>query len=315
MPLGPLTTDAGRLARWIRSLRVLPLVTAGFVSLLLFNLAQTTSLVLVPFSRRSFRRFNRWCADTWWGWCVAAAERFNRTHVVVTGESLPPDDNALIISNHQQMPDILALMALAKSRGRLGDLKFFVKHALKWIPGVGWGMQFINCPFLRRDWTRDRATVGRTFETLVREQIPMWLVSFAEGTRATPEKIRKSAEWAVARGIDATRHVQIPRTKGFVATIEGLGDHLHAVYDVTIGYVGGVPTLWQYITGSVRRIHVHVRRFPATELPRLERDLQEWLLALYRDKDDLLEHFYTRGVFPDQPLPHDAVAISSPDLT
>ena len=43
----------------------------------------------------------------------------------------------------------------------------------------------------------------------------MWLVSFAEGTRGTPEKIRASAEWALAQGIEATRHVQIPRTKGF----------------------------------------------------------------------------------------------------
>ena len=243
MPLDPLTDDAGRLTRWARTLRVVPLVTAGFTSLLAFNLAQTASLVMVPFSRRTFRRFNRWCADTWWGWCVTAAENFNRTKIIVTGEDLPVDDNALVVSNHQQMPDILALMALAKSKGRLGDLKFFVKHALKWIPGLGWGMQFLNCPFLRRDWTQDRATIHRTFETLVREGIPMWLVTFAEGTRATPEKIRKSAEWAIERGIDATRHVQIPRTKGFVATTEGLRGHAQAVYDMTIGYVDGVPSL------------------------------------------------------------------------
>jgi 1-acyl-sn-glycerol-3-phosphate acyltransferase len=313
MPLGPLTDDAGRLTRCARTLRALPLVSAGFASLLAFNVAQTASLALVPFSRRTFRRFNRWCADTWWGWCVAAAEKFNRTEIIVTGENLPVDDNALVVSNHQQMPDILALMALAKSRGRLGDLKFFVKHALKWIPGLGWGMQFLNCPFLRRDWTKDRATIHRTFETLVQESIPMWLVSFAEGTRATPEKILKSAEWAMERGIEATLHVQIPRTKGFVATIEGLEDHLHAVYDVTIGYVEGVPTLWQFITGSVRRIHVHVRRFPATELPRVERELQEWLLALYREKDELLEHFYAHGVFPNQPSRLEPAAINGLD--
>jgi hypothetical protein len=115
------------------------------------------------------------------------------------------------------------------------------------------------------------------------------------------------------RGIEATLHVQIPRTKGFVATIEGLEDHLHAVYDVTIGYVEGVPTLWQFITGSVRRIHVHVRRFPATELPRVERELQEWLLALYREKDELLEHFYAHGVFPNQPSRLEPAAINGLD--
>ena len=315
MPLEPLSDEAGRLTRWGRTLRVLPLVSVGFAVLLAFNVAQTASLVLVPFSRATFRRFYRWCADTWWGWCIAAAERLNRTHIVVTGERVPLDDNALIVSNHQQMPDILALMALARSRGRLGDLKFFVKHALKWLPGIGWGMQFLNCPFLRRDWTRDRTTIRRTFETLVQERIPMWLVTFAEGTRATPEKIRASAEWARSRGIDATRHVLIPRTKGFVATIEGLEDHLTAVYDVTIGYVDGVPTLWQYVTGMVHRIHVHVRRFPAEELPRLERELQGWLLARYREKDRLLEHFYAHGGFPSQPLPLEPAAANFVDTT
>ena len=310
MPLGPLTDDAGRLTRWARTLRVLPLLAAGVGSLLAFNVAQTASLVMVPFSRRSFRRFNRWCANTWWGWCVVAAEKFNRLQIVVTGEDLPPDDNALVVSNHQQMPDIVTLMFLAKSKRRLGDLKFFVKQPLKWIPGLGWGLQYLNCPFLRRDWTQDRATIRRTFETLVQERIPMWLVSFAEGTRATPEKIRKSAEWATERGIAATRHVMIPRTKGFVATIDGLGDHLHAVYDVTIGYVEGVPTLWQLITGSVHQIHVHVRRFPSEELPRLEVELREWLFARYREKDRLLEHFYSHGAFPSESLPLGPAAAS-----
>ena len=57
------------------------------------------------------------------------------------------------------------------------------------------------------------------------------------------------------------------------------------MYDVTIGYVDGVPTLWQLIVGSVRRIHVHVRRFPTEELPRLESELRDWVLERYREKD------------------------------
>jgi 1-acyl-sn-glycerol-3-phosphate acyltransferase len=159
-------------------------------------------------------------------------------------------------------------------------------------------MQFLGCPFLTRDWTADRERIRKTFDTLVSESIPVWLVSFAEGTRSTPDKLRESAEWALANGIEATRHVLVPRTKGFAATIEGLGSHLHAVYDVTIGYVDGVPTLWQYITGSVKRIHVHVRRFPIESLPRLEHELRDWLIDCYREKDALLEHYYAHGAFP-----------------
>lgn len=299
MPLPRLTDNAGPVTRIARTLRALPVTIVGFASLLLFNLAQTASLLLLPFSRPAFRRFNRWCADTWWGACVSASRRFNGTHLIVTGDELPRHENALVLSNHQDMPDILALMFLARAKDRLGDLKFFVKHALKWVPGIGWGMQFIGCPFLERDWTADRERVRRTFGTLVQERIPVWLVSFAEGTRATPDKIRASAEWALANGIEATRHVLIPRSKGFTATIRGLGNHLHAVYDVTIGYVDGVPTLWQYITGSVQRIHVHVRRFPVDSLPKLEHELRDWLLARFREKDALLEHYYAHGAFPE----------------
>jgi 1-acyl-sn-glycerol-3-phosphate acyltransferase len=268
------------------------------ITLLGFNVLQTLSLCLRLFPGRAFRSFNRWCANTWWGACVWASQRFNGTRLVVTGENLPADENALVLANHQNMPDILALMILARGKRRLGDLKFFVKQALKWVPGVGWGMQFIGCPFLSRDWTADRERIRRTFATLVRESIPVWLVSFAEGTRSTPDKLRANAEWALANGLEATRHVLVPRSKGFAATIEGLGSHLHAVYDVTIGYVDGVPTLWQYITGSVKRIHVHVRRFPIESLPRLEHELRDWLIARYREKDLLLEHYYAHGTFP-----------------
>lgn len=298
MPLPPLSDPAGTRTRIVRLAKAIPVTVLGFASLLVFNAAQTASLALLPFSRRAFRRFNRWCANSWWGACVVASQRLNGTRLVVTGEDLPADEDALVLSNHQDMPDIVALMTLARSKRRLGDLKFFVKHALKWVPGVGWGMQFISCPFVRRDWTTDRERIRHTFDTLVRERIPVWLVSFAEGTRSTPEKLRANAAWAVERGLEATRHVLIPRTKGFVATIDGLGDHLDAVYDVTIGYEVGVPTLWQYINGSVKRIHVHVRRFPIESLPQLEHELRDWLLTRYREKDALLEHYYTHGAFP-----------------
>lgn len=300
MPLQPLSDDVGLAARIGRTLRVIPAVTIGFATLIALNVGQTLSLVVLPFSPTTFRRFNRWCADTWWGWCVLFAEKINGTRLVVTGDNLPTDENALVISNHQQMPDITSLMALARSKGRLGDLKFFVKQAIKWFPGIGWGMQFLNCPFLRRDWTRDRETIDRTFATLVRERIPMWLVSFAEGTRVTPGKIVKNAEWAAARGIAATRHVLTPRTKGFVATVEGLGEHLNAVYDITIGYVDGVPTLWQHIKGSVKRVHVHARRYPVANLPTVPEELGTWLIERFREKDELLDQFYQTGAFPKE---------------
>lgn len=300
MPLPPLSNDDDFAGRLWRNLRVAIPVTFWFGFLIVINLTQTLSLVIKPFSASVFRRVNRWCASTWWGGCVVFAERFNGQEIIISGEELPTDENVLVLSNHQQMPDITTIMSMARSMGRLGDLKFFVKHAIKWVPGIGWGMQFLNCPFLKRNWSADREKIDATFATLVDERIPMWLVSFVEGTRATEAKIRASTEWAVEHGIEPTRNVLIPRTKGFVASVEGLGDHLDAVYDFTIGYVDGVPTLWQHITGQVKKIHVHVRRLPADELPKIEAELKQWLMDRFYEKDALLEEYYDTGAFPGE---------------
>jgi hypothetical protein len=85
MPLPPLSDPAGTGTRIVRLAKAVPITVLGFASLLVFNAAQTASLTLLPFSRRAFRRFNRWCANTWWGACVVASQRLNRTRVIVTG--------------------------------------------------------------------------------------------------------------------------------------------------------------------------------------------------------------------------------------
>ncbi len=279
------------------NLRAVPLIGFLFSSLICINLAQTMSLVLFPFSRRAFRRFNRWCADTWWGWCVIGARHILGLRLVITGDEVPQHENVLLVSNHQRMTDIPVIMTFARSKGRLGDLKFFVKRALKNVPGIGWGMQFLNCLFIRRRWTEDRELIERTFATIVQEQIPMWLVSFCEGTRITPEKLARSQAFARGNDLEPTNHVLLPRTKGFVASVQGLGEHLDAVYDLTIGYLGEAPSLWLLIAGRVKQIHLHVRRYPAQALPQPEDELSDWLYTRYQEKDRLLAHFRSTGSF------------------
>ena len=302
MPLDPLREPASRTQRAVATFRGTVLAIFGFVTLILANLVQLLSLVLLPFSRSAFRRVNRWCANTWWGLCVVGAEKLNGTRIIITGEDVPVRENALLVANHQQMPDIPAIMKLAKTKGRLGDLKFFVKKQLKWAPGVGWGMQFLDCPFIDRDWASDQEQIQDTFASLVDNRVPMWLVSFVEGTRATHKKLEASREFARSRGLVQTDHVQVPRTKGFTASVQGLRSHITAVYDLTIGYEVGVPSLWQYVKGLVKRVHVHVRRFPIEDLPETEEGLRDWLLEHFVEKDRLLEHYYETRGFPAEPI-------------
>ena len=299
MPLDPLREPTSRSKRRGAPLRGTALSSFGFVALIATNALQVASLIVLPFSRSAFRRINRWCADSWWGMCVVGTERVNGTRILISGDDLPMCEDALLIANHQQMPDIPAIMKLAKTKDRLGDLKFFVKKQLKWAPGVGWGMQFLDCPFIDRAWSSDSAHIRRTFSKLVDNQVPMWLVSFVEGTRATRPKLEASREFARSRGLTETRHVQVPRTKGFTASVQGLREHVTAIYDLTIGYEEGVPTLWQYIKGLADRVHLHVRRFPIEELPETEEGLRQWLLERFVEKDRLMEHYYQTGEFPD----------------
>ncbi len=299
MPLAPLISKERGFCRFWLNTRATIVSALGMALLFVVNGLQVASLIVLSFSRRSFRRINRWCADTWWGLCVRGAEKFNGTRILISGDEMPMEENAVVVANHQQMPDITTIMALAKSRNRLGDLKFFVKDIIKWVPGIGWGMLFLDCVFVKRNWASDAEHIERTFRRLVDNRIPLWLVSFVEGTRARLSKIEASREYAQLKGLPELKHLLIPRTKGFAATIEGLREHITAVYDITIGYEKGVPTLWQYIKGSVKRIHVHVRCFPIEEISQLDEEIRQWLLDRWVEKDALLEYFYTHGFFPE----------------
>ncbi len=296
MPLDPLPPETGP-RHWWRVATTIPLAVVLFLTLLFFNVLQMLSYVLVPFSKPAFRKVNTTLAGTWWGWCVLAVERLRGTRLVLTGDEIPPRENAVVISNHQQMPDIVAVMMLAKPRGMLGHLKFFVKDPLKWVPGMGWGMVFLGCVFVRRRWTEDRGRIERAFAAIVGERLPVWLVTYPEGTRLTRAKLERARRFAEERGLTPPRHTLVPRTKGFAATVEALRGHVAAVYDLTVGYEEGVPTLWQLALGQVRRIHMHARRFPIETLPEGREALAAWLLERFREKDDRLEHFYETGRF------------------
>jgi 1-acyl-sn-glycerol-3-phosphate acyltransferase len=267
--------------------------------LLVTNLVQTLSLVCLPFSRKLFRRINRFCADFWWGACVSAAQRLHGIHVIVTGDPVPADDQAIVVANHQQMPDILVLMMFARTKRRLGDMKWFVKDAIKFVPGAGWGMACLDCIYVKRHWETDRGKIKSIFSKFLEDRISIWLISFVEGTRITQTKLKKSQEFALAHQLPELGHVLLPRTKGFVASLEGLKGHVNAVYDMTIGYPHGIPTLWQVITGVATVFHLHIRRFPVSSLPIDPVEQSQWLIQRFVAKDALLAEFERNLVFPE----------------
>lgn len=300
MPLPPMKESPIFIIRWLMIFKGSILFLILFSTLLIGNAAQTASLIVKPFSQKAFRRANRFIADTWWGFCVVLARLANKTDVRFYGDDVPQEENAVVMLNHQEMADIPVLFVLARMKKRLGDLKWFAKDILKHVPGIGWGMRFLDCPFVKRNWTEDKDYINNLFKKFKDNEIPIWLMTFLEGTRIRPEKVEASNRFAEKAGLKPLRHVLIPRTKGFVASIQALREHLDAVYDVTIAYVEGVPTIWQWVKGNVKRVNVHVQRFHIDELP-IEADLLEkWAHKRYEMKDKLLDFYYKFGRFPSK---------------
>jgi 1-acyl-sn-glycerol-3-phosphate acyltransferase len=294
----PLTVSMGFLSLvggWIACVLVLLFLVS---TILVINVMQMLLLVVIPFSRKSFRSINRWFANLWWGWCVIAAEKVLGVVPEFTGDDVPAGENAIIFANHQQMPDILVIMMLGYRKGRLGDMKWFVKAAIKYVPGIGWGMQFLDCIFVKRDWLADKRSILATFERFLTNRIPIWLITFVEGTRITDAKLQKSQTYCQRKKWPHLDHVMYPRTRGFTAALEGLHGHLDAVYDVTIGYEGGVPTVVQIYRGLVKKVHIDVRRFPIASLPVAEAERAAWLQERFVRKDQKLETLFRTGAFP-----------------
>jgi len=298
MPLPPLENPQNLARRLSGMARGLPAVTLLGSMLLALNAVQTAAALMIPFSHRRFRALNRALANLYWGWCTSAAELVHGVSIDISGDPVPARESAIVVVNHQQMADIPFLLFLARDKDRLGDMKWIVKDIIKYVPGVGWGMYFLDCFFVKRDWTRDRKKIEATFSRIKKDNVPLWLVTFVEGTRISPQKIERSRDFAAEKGLQPLDHLLIPRTKGFAASVVGLRDHVDAIYDVTIGYSDGVPSLWQYIKGLAPGAHLHVRRFGVEEMPSGEDEIANWLHERFCEKDRLLDHFYTHGRFP-----------------
>ncbi len=284
--------------KWLGSAAAMVLSFAYLVFVL--NPIQMLSILIYPISPKACLRINRWCARSIWGWWVLLAEVQNNIEVRITGDRVPMRENAFVTANHQSIADIMVLFCFSWRCGRVGDIKWFVKDVLKWLPGPGWGMYMLNCVFLKRNWARDKADVMALFSRFKQRNIPVFLVSFLEGTRITSEKLKAAQAFASERGMFVPQRTLVPRTKGFVATLHGLGDHLDAVYDLTLGYPDGVPSLGDCFLRKVRRVDIHVKRYPISDFQGSDADLNAWVFERYREKDQLMVDHAAGKPFPGE---------------
>ncbi|NKF21199.1 acyltransferase [Solimonas marina] len=260
-------------------------------------LAPALLLKLIPY-RPLQRACSRWCVGVATTWVAVCKMVFRLLHAeqwqLDLRTPLEPGRNYLLISNHQSWADILVLFDLL--HGRAPFPRFFLKHALLYVPVIGmacWGMDF---PFMRRYSKAQLAAhpelKGQDVEATRRaceiyRSEPVTVINFLEGTRFSEAK-------RVARQ-SPYRHLLRPKAGGLSFTLNAMGEQFAGIIDVTIAYRPSRHSLlWSWASGEQDQLAVHVDVLPIpAELAQgdYEHDaefrarFQTWVNTLWARKD------------------------------
>lgn len=174
---------------------------------------------------------------------------------------------------------------------------------------------FLEFPLVNgEDYISDRENLFqllRSFADRNGAAAPVHLLLFPEGWSLYNGENRKnvlarSNEFAKREGRPQLKHLLLPRTTGFNASLDSLRESSPVVYDVTMayrGYDGSLPpkvdlsilSLWKLLRRKYPdEIHIRIKRYSMEEV------LQDssWLDKKWAEKDRLLHHFSRHQSFP-----------------
>lgn len=242
-------------------------------------------LIFVAPLRRTYRAVVRFVEWAWFTLAAALIEWWMGVRVEVTGAPEHRADRVVVLMcNHNCRLDWLFLWSLATRRAWAGSLCIALKAPLKSAGPFGWAMQAFLFVFLSRSSREaDLASLRRTLGDAVRTRRPIAFLIFPEGTDLSATNVAKSHAHAEAKGLPRYEHVLHPRAAGLAAALQTLGPSLDALYDATVSYElhpkaaaeraagrgDGRPSEKSLLHGTLPRVvRVHVRRTPASELPK-----------------------------------------------
>jgi len=268
-------------------------------SCLLGNFFQILSYSVYYIDRQLFYKINSFLAGAVWYVLQIMFEKVRHGKITYSGDILPNGESAIVLANHRSYVDFYLVHGLGLKKKQLPNIKYFLKDSLKYLPAFGWGMYFMRMIFVKRDWTSDKKRIEETFSEIKKLDNDYWIVSYLEGSRITPEKLKASQEFSKKRGYPILDNVLIPRTKGFIATLHSFRDtKVKYVYDLTLVYghekrgYGVYPSIPRIFMGRIDtgyRFHIHIKRIPISSIPDDDEEITKWCINLYKEKNDFLE--------------------------
>ncbi|KAF9036424.1 hypothetical protein BDZ89DRAFT_1011267 [Hymenopellis radicata] len=185
----------------------------------------------------------------------------------------------VMIANHQIYLDWLYQWCLLYFIGPGVHRHVYItlKKSLRWVPIVGWGMQFFNFIFLARSWASDRVELDSSLSSLAsaaeREDTPFAFILYPEGTLVSKDTRPVSRKFADKMGISDLTHTLLPRSTGLHYSLRSLAARIPdlRLIDVTVLYPGIPPLHYGQDYYTLRSvffdgvapplIHLHLRMF------------------------------------------------------
>ncbi|EPQ30390.1 uncharacterized protein PFL1_01916 [Pseudozyma flocculosa PF-1] len=179
------------------------------------------------------------------------------------------------MSNHQVYTDWLYLWCLAYYSDLADSILIILKKSLKWVPFVGWGMQFFRFIFLARNWAADQGPLAQQLEEVAAHRIDeteatkkLLLLIFPEGTLVSPNTRPLSKKYADKMGYEDLENLLLPRSTGLFFCLRTLGREVDDLWlvDFTTGYPGIPPAGYGQSYYTLRSVFMQGVPPPAVHL-------------------------------------------------
>ncbi|MCU8093429.1 acyltransferase [Shewanella sp. SM20] len=226
----------------------IPIVLISFIKLIPISPLRTVTSHVLDF-----------CASAWISVNGVIERCLHPVKIELSGDAdFSTKEWYMVIANHQSWVDILILQRIFNRK--IPFLKFFLKQELIFVPVLGLAWWALDFPFMRRYSTaqlrKNPKLKGKDIEITRKactkfKAKPVSVMNFVEGTRFSKAKHQKQNS--------QFQHLLKPKAGGMAFALSAMGEQIHKLVDVSIYYPDAVPSYWDYLTGKLPSVKVHIK--------------------------------------------------------
>jgi hypothetical protein len=271
----------------------------------------------------------------WWAMIMFARLLGHRGSIKPFLQKVPPShdhrNNISTDANHKPPPLSFSSSTTSSAtqlnsrvpNGRLKNVPIQVSSdetvAASWEPSIPtiFLNKFLDFPLLssanNQNYIQDRNelfSLLRSFASDASALAPTHFLLFPEGMllegQDRKSMIAKSVEFAKREGRPQLKHLLLPRTTGFSASLDSLRESSPVIYDCCIAFKGydgetfvhqnmSFHSLFRMIENKIpNEVHIRIKRYSMEEVM----GNSSWLDQKWAEKENLLKHFVRQGYFP-----------------